>query len=78
MSAGTTKETAVKAHIAGTVFRIDVQVGQAVSELEAVITLESMKMEMPVEAPAAGKISAIKVETGQFVNEGDVVALIVA
>jgi acetyl-CoA carboxylase biotin carboxyl carrier protein len=66
----------VLAHIAGTVWRIDVAVGQAVNELDPIVTLESMKMEMPVEAPKSGKVAAIKVETGQFVNEGDVIALI--
>ena len=70
------KPKPVLAHIAGTVFRVDVKVGMTVKELDAVITLESMKMEMPVEAPAAGRISEIRVEAGQFVNEGDIVALI--
>jgi acetyl-CoA carboxylase biotin carboxyl carrier protein len=66
----------VQAHISGTVWRIDVAVGAEVKEGESVVTLESMKMELPVEAPCAGRISELKVEKGQFVSEGDVVALI--
>ena len=66
----------VLAQISGTVWRIDIPVGGEVKEGESVVTLESMKMELPVEAPCAGRISALKVEKGQFVNEGDVVALI--
>jgi acetyl-CoA carboxylase biotin carboxyl carrier protein len=72
----TGKGKLVQAHIAGVVFRIDAPVGTQVKELDAVITLESMKMEMPVEAPAAGKVMEMRVEAGQFVNEGDTVAVI--
>ena len=62
--------TIVRAHIAGTVWKIEVAVGDAVSEGQTVVMLESMKMEMPVEAPAAGKVSAIRVASGQAVEEG--------
>jgi len=62
--------TTVRAHIAGTVWKIEVAVGDEVSEGQTVVILESMKMEMPVESPAAGKVSAIKVASGQAVEEG--------
>jgi acetyl-CoA carboxylase biotin carboxyl carrier protein len=60
----------VNAHITGTVWKIDVKVGDGVSEGQAVVILESMKMEMPVESPAAGKVTAIFVKEGQAVEEG--------
>ena len=41
----------VKAHITGTVWKIEVKVGDAVAEGQTVVVLESMKMEMPVESP---------------------------
>ena len=66
----------VQAHISGVVFRIDAGVGHHVKQSDPVITIESMKMEMPVEAPSDGKIAEMRVETGQFVNEGDIVALL--
>ncbi len=66
----------VPAHITGTVWKIEKQVGDAVTEGDTIVILESMKMEMPVEAPAAGTISAIRVAEGAPVNEGDVVAVI--
>jgi acetyl-CoA carboxylase biotin carboxyl carrier protein len=66
----------VCAHISGVVWRIDVAVGAQVGDADPVVTLESMKMEMPVEAGASGKIAEIKVKQGQFVNEGDVIATI--
>jgi acetyl-CoA carboxylase biotin carboxyl carrier protein len=68
--------TQVEAHITGTVFRIDTQVGARVSEGDELVILESMKMEMPVEAPSAGRVSEIKVEEGQSVEEGDVLVVL--
>jgi acetyl-CoA carboxylase biotin carboxyl carrier protein len=64
--------TAVPAHITGTVWKIEVKVGDAVTEGQSCVILESMKMEMPVEAPAAGKVTSIACKEGQAVNEGDV------
>jgi acetyl-CoA carboxylase biotin carboxyl carrier protein len=63
--------TAVAAHITGTVWKIEVKVGDAVAEGQTCVILESMKMEMPVEAPAAGKVASIACKEGQAVNEGD-------
>ncbi|MES1158186.1 MAG: acetyl-CoA carboxylase biotin carboxyl carrier protein subunit [Haliangium ochraceum] len=60
----------VNAHITGTVWKITVQVGDAVTEGQTVAILESMKMEMPVESPAAGKVSAIVAKEGQPIEEG--------
>jgi acetyl-CoA carboxylase biotin carboxyl carrier protein len=62
--------TTVRAHIAGTVWKIEVAVGDSVSEGQTVVILESMKMEMPVEAMGEGKVTAIKVTPGQAVEEG--------
>ena len=61
----------VEAHITGTVWKIEVQVGDSVDEGDTVVILESMKMEMPVEAEDAGKVREILCEEGQAVNEGD-------
>ena len=62
--------TSVNAHITGTVWKIEVRVGDAVSEGQTVVILESMKMEMPVESPAAGKVKAVLVKEGDSVEEG--------
>jgi acetyl-CoA carboxylase biotin carboxyl carrier protein len=62
--------TPVKAHIAGTVWKIEVAVGDSVDEGQTVAILESMKMEMPVEAPSAGKVTRIVAQPGQSVEEG--------
>ena len=63
--------TSVNAHITGTVWKIEVKVGDSVSEGQTVAILESMKMEMPVEAEDEGTVKAILVEEGQSVSEGD-------
>jgi acetyl-CoA carboxylase biotin carboxyl carrier protein len=62
--------TRVNAHITGTVWKIEVKVGDAVTEGQTVVILESMKMEMPVESPAAGKVTAVLVKEGDAVEEG--------
>ena len=61
----------VEAHTTGTVWKIEVKVGDSVDEGDTVVILESMKMEMPVEAEDAGKVREILCEEGQAVNEGD-------
>lgn len=62
----------VTAQITATVWKIPVSVGDIVTEGQAVVVLESMKMEMPVEAPDAGTVTEVCVEEGQAVDEGDV------
>jgi len=62
--------TTVSAHITGTVWKIEVKVGDPVAEGQTVVILESMKMEMPVESPSAGKVSSILVKEGDSVEEG--------
>jgi acetyl-CoA carboxylase biotin carboxyl carrier protein len=61
----------VEAHITGTVWKIEVEVGDTVQEGDTVVILESMKMEMPVEAEDEGVVKQILVEEGQSVSEGD-------
>ena len=63
--------TPVRAHIAGTVWKIEVAVGDSVAEGQTVVILESMKMEMPVEAEDDGTVAEIRCSEGQAVSEGD-------
>ena len=62
--------TSVRAHITGTVWKIEVSVGDAVTEGQTLVILESMKMEMPVESPGPGRISAVLIQAGAAVEEG--------
>jgi len=66
----------VPAHITGTVWKVEVQVGQAVAEGDVLVILESMKMEMPVESPQKGKVKEIRTAPGKSVNEGDVLVVL--
>ncbi len=66
----------VEAHITGTVWKIEVQVGDSVQEGDAVVILESMKMEMPVEAEDPGVVSEIRCSEGQSVSEGDTLVVL--
>jgi acetyl-CoA carboxylase biotin carboxyl carrier protein len=67
---------AIEAHITGTVWKIEVAVGDTIEEGDTVVILESMKMEMPVEAEDAGTVKAISCEEGQAVSEGDVLVVL--
>jgi acetyl-CoA carboxylase biotin carboxyl carrier protein len=66
----------VEAHITGTVWKVEVQVGQEIEEGDTVVILESMKMEMPVEAEDDGTVKEILCEEGQSVSEGDTLVVL--
>ena len=66
----------VPAHITGTVWKIEVKLGQTVAAGDTLVILESMKMEMPVEAPGAGSVKEIRCKETQAVNEGDVLVVL--
>ena len=66
----------VPAHITGTVWKIEVKVGQAVNAGDTLIILESMKMEMPIEAPQSGTVKELRCKEAQAVNEGDVLVVL--
>ncbi|MCG1020541.1 acetyl-CoA carboxylase biotin carboxyl carrier protein subunit [Sutcliffiella horikoshii] len=62
----------IEASMAGTVWKVLVEVGEEVTAGQTVIILESMKMEIPVEVMMDGKISVLHTAEGEFVNDGDV------
>ena len=66
----------VEAHITGTVWKIEVEVGDTVEEGDTVVILESMKMEMPVESEDEGTVAEIRCEEGQAVSEGDTLVVL--
>jgi acetyl-CoA carboxylase biotin carboxyl carrier protein len=68
--------TNIKAHITGTVWKIEKQLGEPVASGDSVVILESMKMEMPVESPVSGKVSELCCAEGDAVEEGAVLAVV--
>jgi acetyl-CoA carboxylase biotin carboxyl carrier protein len=66
----------IEAHITGNVWKIEVKVGDRISDGDTVVILESMKMEIPVEAEDDGVVKEIRCEEGQSVSEGDVLVVL--
>jgi acetyl-CoA carboxylase biotin carboxyl carrier protein len=66
----------VEAHITGTVWKIEVAVGDEVSEGDTVVILESMNIGIPVESEDEGVVNAILCEEGQAVSEGDALVVL--
>lgn len=63
--------TEVKANMAGNVWKVNVEVGDAVAKGDQVVILESMKMEIPIAAETSGVVKKILVNEGDFINEDD-------
>ena len=53
------------------VLSVTVEVGQRVAKGDVLVTLEAMKMELPVRAPRDGTVKGISCQTGRMVNAGD-------
>ena len=70
------KTAAVVAEMVANVLSVSVAPGDRVAVGEAVVLLESMKMEIPVLAEHSGTVTAVKVGGGDVVQEGDVLLTI--
>ena len=66
----------IKALMPGKLLRIEVAVGDTVSEKQTVATMESMKMETALYAPQSGRIAEIRCRPGQVVEMGEVIMVI--
>ncbi len=71
-AAGTAGSVKVEAPMPGTVLKMNVKVGDTVSEGQAVVVLEAMKMENDIVAPSSGTVASVNVSIGDSVNSGDV------
>lgn len=66
----------VRAELVSSVHSILVDVGHQVAVGEAMVILESMKMEIPVLAEIPGTITEVSIAVGDVVREGDVLVVI--
>ena len=66
----------VRSEIAGSVWKIEVAVGDAVREDDPLIILESMKMEIPLLSPRAGIVREILVAEGDPIAEGEIAVIL--
>ncbi|MBT8068354.1 MAG: sodium-extruding oxaloacetate decarboxylase subunit alpha [Gammaproteobacteria bacterium] len=67
---------AVKAVLAGNIFKVNVKPGDAVSQGDPLLIVEAMKMETAVAAPSAGTVSEVLVSEGDVVKVGDALVTI--
>ncbi len=66
----------VESEVTGSVWKVQVAVGDTVAEGDVLVILESMKMEIPVESPADGQVTELRVQPEDAVEEDQVVAII--
>ena len=66
----------VHAELVGSVLRVEVAPGDVVTPKDALVILESMKMEIPVHPEEGGTVSRIAVAAGDVVQEGDLLVLL--
>jgi acetyl-CoA carboxylase biotin carboxyl carrier protein len=66
----------VRSEIAGSVWKIEVAVGDRVAEDDPLVILESMKMEIPLLAPRSGVVKEILVVEGEAIGEDDVAVIL--
>ncbi len=66
-----TSSQVVEAPTPGNILRLEVKVGDQVSENQTLLIMEAMKMESEVKSPTAGKISELHVSTGDTVQAGE-------
>ena len=60
----------IKSEVTGTVWKVEVQVGQEVAADDVLIIVESMKMEISVTASCSGKVTHILCQEGGSVAAG--------
>jgi biotin carboxyl carrier protein len=69
-------QSEVASELVANVLSVDVEVGQQVREGDALVILESMKMEIPVLAPHDGVVAEVRTAAGDVVQDGDVMVVI--
>lgn len=64
----------IESPVSGRVVAVHVNAGDTLSAGDAILTVESMKMEIPVEAERSGTISEVLVQIDDEISEGQSVA----
>lgn len=73
-AAGGAGSIKVEAGAAGKVVKVEANVGASVKKGDAVVIIESMKMEIPVVAPQDGTVASIDCAAGDAIEAGAVLA----
>ena len=65
-----------KSEVSGSVWKIEVALGQKVADGDILVLIESMKMEIPVVAESAGTVASILIAEGEAITEGQSVVIL--
>lgn len=65
------ERSSLSAPMPARVLSVEVEVGQVVAQGDVLVTLEAMKMELPIRAPRDGTVAAVSCQTGRMVGAGD-------
>jgi acetyl-CoA carboxylase biotin carboxyl carrier protein len=68
--------TEIRAEMTASVWKVHVEIGEAVEIDQELLILESMKMEIPVVSPAVGTVAAVHVAPEDQVAEGAVLVVL--
>ncbi|HIV59177.1 MAG TPA: biotin/lipoyl-binding carrier protein [Candidatus Stackebrandtia faecavium] len=66
----------IRAEMVANVWKVVAKKGDAVTDADPIVILESMKMEIPVHAEDDGTVVDIAVSEGDVVQEGDLIATV--
>ncbi|MGH3867521.1 MAG: biotin/lipoyl-binding carrier protein [Pseudonocardiaceae bacterium] len=66
----------IRAEMVASVWKIMVAVGDAVTDGDTLVILESMKMEIPVLSEVEGTVAKLAVSEGDVVQQGDLIAVV--
>jgi biotin carboxyl carrier protein len=73
---GMSDDIRILADVAGTVWKVLVEEGDEVVADDALLVLESMKMEIPATAPAAARVVSVFATEGAVVAEDELLMLL--
>jgi biotin carboxyl carrier protein len=66
----------IRAEMVANVWKVVASAGDAVTEGDTLVILESMKMEIPVIVESDGTVQQVAVNEGDVVQEGDLIAVV--
>jgi urea carboxylase len=69
-------EEAVFSHIPGSLWKLDIEIGQRINAGDTLAIIESMKMEFPIRSDVGGIVTSIFVKEGQQLNTGQMLIVI--
>ncbi len=65
-----------RSEVSGSIWKIEVALGQKVADGDILVLVESMKMEIPVVAETAGTVASILIAEGEAITEGQSVVIL--